>query len=55
MYLLHLSDLHFGTKQDASLWFGQLVNDLQKLLEQLESSQSPQIDGLVISGDIANK
>jgi predicted MPP superfamily phosphohydrolase len=55
MYLLHLSDLHFGTKQDANLWFGQLVNDLQKLLEQLESSQSPQIDGLVISGDIANK
>ncbi len=55
MYILHLSDLHFGNIQDANLWHGQLYGDLNQLLPQLESSQSFNLDALVISGDIANK
>ncbi len=55
MYILHLSDLHFGTTQDANRWYGQLADDLRGLLSQLESNQSPHLDALIISGDIANK
>ena len=55
MYILHLSDLHFGNIQDANLWHGQLYGDLNQLLPQLGSSQSFNLDALVISGDIANK
>ena len=55
MYILHLSDLHFGTQQDANRWYGQLTDDLRGLLSQLESNQSPHLDALIISGDIANK
>ncbi|MDJ0593092.1 MAG: metallophosphoesterase [Pleurocapsa sp. MO_226.B13] len=55
MYILHLSDLHFGNIQDANLWHGQLYGDLNQLLPQLEPSQSSNLDALVISGDIANK
>ena len=55
MYILHLSDLHFGSIQDANRWHGQLSNDLGQLLTQLEPSQTPRLDALIISGDIANK
>jgi hypothetical protein len=53
-YLLHLSDLHFRgnwqrTDQDAKVWFGQLILDIQKEL------RCPRIDALVLSGDIADK
>ncbi len=55
MYILHLSDLHFGTRKDADRWYGQLADDLRGLLSQLEPNQSPHLDALIISGDIANK
>jgi 3',5'-cyclic AMP phosphodiesterase CpdA len=55
MYILHLSDLHFGNTQDANRWHGQLCNDLNLLLSQLEPNQPPRLDALIISGDIANK
>ncbi|MDJ0532126.1 MAG: metallophosphoesterase [Xenococcaceae cyanobacterium MO_207.B15] len=55
MYILHLSDLHFGDTKDANRWHGQLSNDLGQLLNQLEPSQPPRLDALIISGDIANK
>jgi len=47
--ILHLSDLHFGTSEQAKLWAGQLVEDLQHNLDISE------LDGLILSGDIANK
>lgn len=46
--LLHLSDLHFGTEADASLWHGQLSDDLRKEMG------CDHLDGIIISGDIAN-
>ncbi len=55
MYILHLSDLHFGDTKDANHWHGQLSNDLGQLLTQLEPSQPSRLDALIISGDIANK
>ncbi len=55
MYILHISDLHFGTKQDANRWYGQLADDLRRLLSQLEPNQSPHLDALIISGDMANR
>ncbi len=55
MYILHLSDLHFGTNEDANNWHGQLADDLRQLLPKLESSQRQFLDALVISGDVANK
>ncbi len=55
MYILHLSDLHFGNTRDANHWHGQLSNDLSQLLNQLEPSQTPRLDALIISGDIANQ
>jgi predicted MPP superfamily phosphohydrolase len=48
MYILHLSDLHFGNLNDANLWQNQLAADLQRL------KCSP-INALILSGDIANK
>lgn len=47
--ILHLSDLHFGTSEQATLWSGQLVEDLQQNLEITK------LDALILSGDIANK
>ena len=32
MYILHLSDLHFGTNEDANNWHSQLAHDLRQLL-----------------------
>jgi 3',5'-cyclic AMP phosphodiesterase CpdA len=48
MYILHLSDLHFGTTDDARLWSNQLAEDLRGL-------KCSSLDALVLSGDIANK
>ncbi|MDJ0902382.1 MAG: HEAT repeat domain-containing protein [Xenococcus sp. MO_188.B8] len=49
MYILHLSDLHFGTLDQANLWSGQLAQDLR---EELDINQ---LNCLILSGDIANK
>ncbi len=49
MHILHLSDLHFGTPDQAKLWSNQLASDLQN---ELDISQ---LDALILSGDIANK
>ncbi|WP_414576388.1 HEAT repeat domain-containing protein [Anabaena sp. CCY 9402-a] len=49
MHILHLSDLHFGTLDQAKLWSNQLATDLRNELE------IPQLDALILSGDIANK
>ena len=42
-YILHLSDLHFGTNDNAELWFDQLATDLS------EELKCPHIDVLIIS------
>ncbi|WP_141105991.1 metallophosphoesterase family protein, partial [Nodularia sp. NIES-3585] len=49
MYILHLSDLHFGIPDQAKLWSNQLATDLRNELD------IPQLDALILSGDIANK
>ncbi|XHR84796.1 MAG: metallophosphoesterase [Gloeotrichia echinulata GP01] len=49
MYILHLSDLHFGTTDNADLWQSQLAEDLRYELK------CEHLDALLISGDIANK
>jgi len=46
--LLHLSDLHFGTLDQANLWSTQLRTDLRRELS------IPHLDALILSGDIAN-
>jgi|694.fasta_scaffold53354_2 hypothetical protein len=48
MNIIHLSDLHFGTSQQANLWSSQLLQDLK-----FELNIST-IDALIISGDIAS-
>jgi len=48
MHILHLSDLHFGTLDQANLWSSQLAEDLRNDLD------IPQLDALILSGDIAN-
>ncbi len=48
MYILHLSDLHFGTKNDANRWYNQLARDLHKDLN------CNSLDAFVLSGDIAH-
>ena len=47
-YILHLSDLHFGTPDNAQLWSTQLLLDLRQDL------QIPHLNTLILSGDIAN-
>lgn len=44
--LLHLSDLHFGTKEQARNWQSQLAEDLAEL--------KARPDVIILSGDIAN-
>lgn len=44
--LLHLSDLHFGTKQDAQRWFSAMLLDVEMDLKPRR------IDAIVMSGDI---
>ena len=46
--ILHLSDLHFGTEEDAHNWYGILAEDLRLELK------CTHVDALVISGDVAN-
>jgi len=48
MRILHLSDLHFGTHEDAGRWYGQLADDLKNELD------CDQLDVMIISGDVAN-
>jgi len=48
MHILHLSDLHFGTLDQANLWSNQLAEDLRNDLS------ISQLDALILSGDIAN-
>lgn len=47
--LLHLSDLHFGSIQNATNWHSQIADDLKA---ELSCSK---IDVLVLSGDIADR
>jgi len=49
IHLLHLSDLHFGTVEDANNWCNLLTEDLHRELNCLR------LDALILSGDIANK
>jgi 3',5'-cyclic AMP phosphodiesterase CpdA/HEAT repeat protein len=46
--ILHLSDLHFGTKDDAYKWYNQLAEDLKRELD------CDMLDAIILSGDIAN-
>ncbi|HEY9727087.1 MAG TPA: HEAT repeat domain-containing protein, partial [Chroococcales cyanobacterium] len=48
MYILHLSDLHFSTSDQANLWSNQLAADLYSDIN------ISQLDALILSGDIAN-
>ncbi|NEP21837.1 HEAT repeat domain-containing protein [Moorena sp. SIO3I6] len=48
MYILHLSDLHITTPEQATLWSNQLAQDL------IQDLQIPHLDALILSGDIAN-
>ena len=47
--ILHLSDLHFGSSDDAHRWYSQLADDLKFELN------CDLLDGVIISGDVANK
>lgn len=47
--ILHLSDLHFGTRESAAAWYSQLAEDLQG---ELSCSR---LDAVILSGDIANQ
>ncbi len=51
-FILHLSDLHFGSLADANNWYGTIADDLNDLSSELDFNQ---IDALIISGDIANR
>ena len=48
MHILHLSDLHFGTPDQANLWSNQLAADLYN------DRNISHLDALILSGDIAN-
>jgi WD40 repeat protein/predicted phosphodiesterase len=48
MKILHLSDLHFQGPSQAQVWYNQLAEDLTREL------RCRQLDGLIISGDVAN-
>ncbi|NEQ10481.1 MAG: metallophosphoesterase [Moorea sp. SIO4E2] len=48
IYILHLSDLHITSPEQATLWSNQLAQDLTQDL------QIPRLDALIFSGDIAN-
>jgi predicted MPP superfamily phosphohydrolase len=47
--ILHLSDLHFGSTDDAYNWYDTLAQDLRYELG------CDKLDALILSGDIANK
>jgi 3',5'-cyclic AMP phosphodiesterase CpdA len=46
--LLHLSDLHFATKDQATVWYAQLAADLRE-------QATDRLDALVVSGDLVNR
>lgn len=48
MKILHLSDLHFGTLENAKNWYDQLAEDL------INELKCRALDALILSGDIAN-
>ncbi|WP_293048140.1 effector-associated domain EAD1-containing protein [Moorena sp. SIO1F2] len=48
-HILHLSDLHITTSDQATLWSNQLAQDL------IQDLDIPKLDALILSGDIANK
>jgi serine/threonine protein kinase/transcriptional regulator with XRE-family HTH domain len=48
-HVLHLSDLHFGTTDNARTWYAQLAEDLRYKLS------CSRLDAVIISGDIASK
>lgn len=48
-FVLHLSDLHFGTEDDAVNWHSQLAEDLHHELG------CTRLDAIIISGDITNR
>ncbi len=48
IHILHLSDLHFGDLGNAKNWYDQLAEDL---INELDIQR---LDGLILSGDIAN-
>ncbi len=48
--IIHLSDLHFGTEDNAKIWSGQLAEDVDEL-----KSKFSHIDVVILSGDIANR
>ncbi len=52
MYILHLSDLHFGNFKNAETWHALLATDLVELRKELQFDNP---DVLIISGDIANQ
>lgn len=47
--LLHLSDLHFGTREQATLWYGQLAEDLRR------EAGVPGLDAVALTGDITQR
>lgn len=49
MHILHLSDLHFGTLDQAQKWSNQVAEDLKN---ELNISS---LDAFILSGDIANE
>jgi predicted MPP superfamily phosphohydrolase len=46
--ILHLSDLHFSTQDQATIWYSQLAADLRE-------QQADKLDALVVSGDLVNR
>ncbi|NEN96837.1 MAG: hypothetical protein F6K50_15250 [Moorea sp. SIO3I7] len=49
IYILHLSDLHITTPDEAKNWSNQLAQDLTQDLK------IPHLDALILSGDIGNE
>lgn len=47
--LLHLSDLHFATNDQATIFYAQLAADLR------QQGIADQLDALVVSGDLVNR
>lgn len=46
--ILHLSDLHFATKDQATIWYSQLAADLRE-------QRVDRLDALIVSGDLVNR
>jgi 3',5'-cyclic AMP phosphodiesterase CpdA len=46
--VLHLSDLHFATKDQTTIWYSQLAADLRE-------QQVDRLDALIVSGDLVNR